>query len=124
MRDTLNLLLLTAALALATVVAGWWAVPVVAGVWTFVAPRRGAVLYAAAAGAFAWGALLVWYGRSAPVGGVDALLTQLLSVPANSFTALTLVYAALLAGSAALVAQSFRAPAPIRSRSSRRSTSG
>lgn len=109
MRQLANLLALTAVLAVATVLIGWSAVPVVAAVWVYSMPRRGAVIYAAVAGALAWGGLLLWYARSAPIGAADALVTEILGVPARSLIVLTLAYAALLSGSAALVAQWIRA---------------
>ncbi len=105
MRTLASLLGLTLALAAATAIAGWWTVPVVAALWTVLLPRPGAALYAAIAGVFAWGALLLWSAQSAPIGALDILLTKILGVPAGGPIVLTLAYAGLLAGSAAMVAQ-------------------
>jgi hypothetical protein len=110
MRAIVNLVALILTLIVATVFVAWWAVPVVAFAWTLATPRRAAVFYAAFAGATAWGALLSWMSRSAPIGQVDALMAQIMDVPERSIVLLTLTYAALLAGSAALVAQSIRPP--------------
>lgn len=108
MRALGNLVALVLTLAIATVVVGWWAVPLVSGIWTLAAPRRAAVLYASFAGAAAWGAMLLVIARGGPVGAVDALLARIMNVPSHTLTGLTLMYAALLAGSAALLAQALR----------------
>ncbi|HKS06696.1 MAG TPA: hypothetical protein VJR92_10320 [Gemmatimonadaceae bacterium] len=110
MRAVANLIAFTLTLIITTVFVGWWTVPVVAFVWTLATPRRAAVIYAAFAGAMAWGALLSWMSRTAPIGAVDSLMAQIMDVPQRSIVMLTLAYAALLAGSAALVAQSIRPP--------------
>ena len=110
MRAVVNVIALTLTLIVATVFVAWWTVPVVSFVWTLAAPRRAAVFYAAFSGAAAWGALLAWMSRSAPIGDVDALMSRIMDVPERSIVLLTLAYAGLLAGSAALVAQSIRPP--------------
>lgn len=110
MRTAANLIALILTLAVATAIAGWWTVPVVAFVWTLASPRRAAVFYASFAGAVAWGSLLAWMARTAPVGAVDALMASIMDVPERAIIALTLAYAALLAGTAALVAQAIRPP--------------
>ena len=112
MRAALNMIAFIIAIALATALIGWWTVPIVAAAWTYALPRRAGVLYAALAGAFAWGVLLVWASQSAPVTPVDTLLTQILGVPARSLIALTLAYGALLSGAAALLVQAIRPPQP------------
>jgi hypothetical protein len=108
MRTLANLLALALVLALTTIVAGWWTIPIVSGLWTLAAPRRAAVLYAVAAGAIAWGALLLWTARAGPVGAVDTLLAQMLHIPPRALIGLTMLYASLLSGAAALVAQAIR----------------
>ncbi len=96
-------LLLTILCAIATVLVAWWAVPVVVAVWTALLPRRGGVLTATAAGAAAWGGLLLFAARNGRIDDVAALLGAILGASAWSVVALTLLYGALLAGSAALV---------------------
>lgn len=103
--------LLALVAALATVFVGWWTVPLVAGIWTLAVPRRGSALSAALAAAAAWSALLAIAARSGPIGGVADLMGQVLSVPPPAVITLTVAYGALLAGSAALVAQAVRPPA-------------
>jgi len=48
--------------------------------------------------------------RVGPVAAVDSLLAQIMNVPPHALIELTVLYGALLAGSAALVAQSIRPP--------------
>jgi hypothetical protein len=95
-------------IAVATAVAGWWAVPIASAVWTLALPRRGGVMIAAFSGAAAWGMLLLLLRRDGPVGDVDRVLSGTLGLPPGAGVGLTLAYAALLAGAAALVAQSVR----------------
>jgi hypothetical protein len=108
MRALANLIALILTLAIATVVVGWWSVPVVAGLWTLAAPRRAAVIYASFAGAAAWGTMLLLIARVGPVTAVDSLLAQIMNVPPHALIEFTVLYGALLAGSAALLAQSIR----------------
>lgn len=101
---------LALAIAVATAVAGWWAVPITSAVWTLALPRRGGVLIAAFSGAAAWGILLLLLRRDGPVGAVDRVLSGTLQLPPGGAIGLTLAFAGLLAGAAALVAQSIREP--------------
>jgi hypothetical protein len=110
MRALTNILALTLTLLVATVLVGWWTVPLIAGVWTLAAPRRAAVFYAAFAGASAWGALLVLRARDGGLARIDALLSQIMHAPGPLLIGLSVFYPALLAGAAALVAQSLRPP--------------
>jgi hypothetical protein len=110
MRVFVNIVALVLTFSVATVLGGWWTVPLVSGLWTLAAPRRAAVLYATFAAVLAWGALLVWTARGGPVGAVDRLLAQIMNLPSHAMIGLTLLYAALLAGSAALLAQAIRPP--------------
>jgi heme A synthase len=107
-----NTALLALVIALATVFAGWWTVPFAAAVWTLTAPRRGGVIGAAIAGGLAWAALLALASRNGPIGDLAAVLGQIMSVSAAALITLTVAYAALLSGSAALVAQAVRPPPP------------
>jgi len=113
MRALANLVALILTIAIATALVGWWSVPIVAGIWTLAAPRRAAVIYASFAGASAWGSMLLLIARGGPVGELNALLSQIMNVPGWGLIALTIAYGALLAGSAALIAQSIR---PVRFR--------
>jgi hypothetical protein len=110
MRSVLNMIAFIALIAACTAFVGWWTVPLVSAAWTYAAPRRAGVLYAALAGAFAWGVLLIIMSQQGAITPVDTLLSQVLGVPPRSLLALTLAYAALLAGSAALVTQAVKPP--------------
>ena len=97
-------------LAVSTALAGWWAVPIVSAAFTLALPRRGGVMIAAFSGAAAWGLLLMLAGRDGPVGDVDRVLSGTLQLPPGGGMLLTVLFAAVLAGAAALVAQAIRVP--------------
>jgi hypothetical protein len=104
--------LMAIAIALGTMVAGWWTVPLIAAMWTFAFPRRAAILSAAFAAIVAWSALLALASRSGPIGELADLLAQVLGITSAALLAVTLAYAGLLAGAAALLAQAIRPAAP------------
>jgi hypothetical protein len=82
--------------------------------WTIVVPRRGAAISATLGAALAWTALLMVAAGGGPVVALAELLAQILSVSSAAVLTLTVAYAALLAGTAALLGQALR-PAPARS---------
>lgn len=91
-----------AAIATCTWVVGWWMVPVVAGIYGFV--RRGDAatpLLAGLAGTIAWGVLLALSASGAPNGSVSDAVGRAMRVGPGPLMALTLIYPALLAASAA-----------------------
>ncbi len=88
----------------ATVLLGWWAVPIVAAGWSMLVPRVGNVLAATLAGAAAWTALLLVGSRSGRIGSVADLLGAIVGTSGVAMLVLTVLYGALLAGSAALLA--------------------
>lgn len=100
--------LLGVAITAGTVSGGWWTVPLIAGAWTLIFPRRASVLSAAVAAIVAWSALLAIASRSGPVGELAELLAQILGITSAALLAVTVAYAALLAGAAALLAQAIR----------------
>jgi hypothetical protein len=92
-----------AALAAAgTILTGWWIVPILAAGWVRVLPRhrRGARTVALGA-ALGWGAILTWSVSQGPVAGMAVRLSSVLGLPSWGFTAATLLFPALLAGTAA-----------------------
>lgn len=109
-----NTALLALILALGTVFAGWWSVPLLAAIWTLALPSRGSAISAGVAGGLAWAGLLLLSARNAPVTNLANVLGQIMSVSGASLLTMTVAYAALLAGAAALVAST------VVSRSSRR----
>ena len=108
-RRLLAILVLAAALAVGTAYGGWWTVPVVAAVGARVFPHA-PVRTAAAAGALAWGVLLGWTAWQAPASSLALRMAVLFHLPPWGFPALTLLFPALLAASAARAVR--RAPFP------------
>jgi hypothetical protein len=105
-RQAAAFLVLTLAFAAASVL-GWWAIPATAAFWGILRPvARRPALVAAAAAALAWtGWLLV--DALSPRGDFSGLATRLagiFSLPSPALVAITIVFAALLAGSAAYLA--------------------
>jgi hypothetical protein len=98
-----------AAMAVGTWSAGWWAVPLVGAAWGWVAAAdRTLPLQAALAGANAWGALLA---LQLPGGGMERVagtVGTLLGIGGPALVALTLLYPALLAASAAALVRAVR----------------
>ena len=105
MRQAAAFLVLALAFAAASVL-GWWAIPATAALWGFLRPvARRPALVAAAAAALAWTAWLVVDALS-PRGDFRGLATRLagiFSLPAPALLAVTVIFAALLAGTAAYV---------------------
>jgi hypothetical protein len=102
MRSFLAVLLLAAAFAIATVVLGWWSVPIVAAAGAVV--RRGiprTVWMAALAAALAWAALLAWLAARGPLGVLATQLAGVMTLPAVVLPLVTVIFPALLAWSAA-----------------------
>jgi len=93
-------LLLVILIALGTVIVGWWTVPVIAAVYGLVFPEKKHWLGTALAGLVAWGVLLdiTWF--QGPVLELAGKVGGVFSLPAPAFIALTLIFPALLAGSA------------------------
>jgi hypothetical protein len=112
MRHAAGFWLLTLAFAAASAL-GWWAIPATAALWGALRPiARRPGLYAAVAAALAWSGWLLVDAIS-PRGDFTALAVRLggiFSLPAPALLAVTVLFAALLAGIAAYVALSL-APA-------------
>jgi hypothetical protein len=96
----LRVLMLAIVIALGTVLAGWWAVPIVAllfGLLMRGSPAPGTT--AAASGALAWGGYLgLAAAGGAPVGRFAASLAASMQLPGWAPLLATLVFPALLAG--------------------------
>lgn len=105
MRQAAAFLVLSLAFAAASIL-GWWAIPATAALWGLLRPiARRPALFAAAAAALAWSGWLLVDGLS-PRGDFSGLATRLagiFSLPAPALLAVTVLFAALLAGSAAYV---------------------
>jgi hypothetical protein len=94
--------LLAAAFAAATAGLGWWSVAVVAALWGVLArTRRRPAAAAAVAAALAWGALLLWTTSRGAAGALAGKLGTTMGIPPAALFGVTLLFAALLAWSAA-----------------------
>ena len=108
MRTVFLWLLLVAAFGLATALLGWWTVPVLGALWGLAATGGRLWLGAALAAAAAWAVLLTLTALAGPVGELAVKLGGVMGVPGVFLVLLTLLFPALLAGSAAELAASAR----------------
>ena len=104
MRRLAQILMLSAAFALATLVFGWWIVPGLAFVWGVLArsdvkPGKAAAL-AAGLGSV-W--LLVWTAGTGPAGELARRAAGVLAIPSVVFVAVTLVFPMVLAWGAGVL---------------------
>lgn len=89
----------------ATMLLGWWSVAAVGIVSSLASPPgRAAVLEAGGGAALGWAAILAGSAVSGPIWVLAQRVGPVFGVPAFGFLAIALVFPALLAGSAALVA--------------------
>jgi hypothetical protein len=102
---TIRLLAVVAALVAGlTWIVGWWGVPLVAAVsgalmWT----RRDIAWLVAFAAGISWSALILVDGFSDRFGALASVVGGTLGVPAGALLAVTLLFAGLLAWSAATI---------------------
>jgi hypothetical protein len=111
MRLLARAILLAAAMALATILLGWWSVPLLGAAWGWLergGPRP--IATAALAAALGWAALLLWDGARGPVASFGATLGGVVHAPAWALLLLTVAYAAALAAAAASVTRGLGAP--------------
>jgi hypothetical protein len=98
------LTIVAAILVAATWVAGWWGVPLIAAVvGVLLCTRRGIAGLVALAAVIAWSVLILVDGASGRFGVLAGLLGSTLQVPAAALLTVTLLFAALLAWSAAAI---------------------
>ena len=96
------LTIVAAILAAATWVAGWWGVPLIAAVvGALLCTRRGIAGLTALAAVIAWSVLILVDGASGRFGALAGLVGGTLQLPAGALLTVTLLFAALLAWSAA-----------------------
>ncbi len=107
----LRILLLGTAFALATIVLGWWGVPVLAAVWGVIAPnRKRAPLLAAVAAGWGWVLLLLWTAVVGPIMILADRAAGVMQMGSASLLGMTVAFAMLLAWAAAMVAGALRSP--------------
>jgi hypothetical protein len=101
-----------AAMALATWLIAWWTVPLVAGAYGYLARHEPwTQLRAAIAGFTSWAILLLVQAPGGGIGRLADAVGGVISIGAFGVTALTLLFPALLAASAAALV---RAVSPTR----------
>ena len=106
----LSVLVLATVLALATMFLGWWCVPVLALLWGLATAHwlRRSAAAAALASVLAWGALLVLDALGGQLVGLGTLFGSIAKQPPAVFFALSLLFPALLAWSAAAIGADLR----------------
>ena len=91
--------------AVATSLAGWWLIPVLAAVWVRVAPRTDLPATICGLGAASgWAVLLLVDTAQGPAGMVARRAGGVFLLPGWAFAGLTLLFGALLASTTAIVA--------------------
>ena len=105
----LRIAVVAAVTVAATILLGWWSVAAVGIVSGLVSPPgRATVLETGGGAAIGWAAILAASAVSGPIWVVAQRVGPVFGVPASGFLAIALVFPALLAGSAALVAGELR----------------
>jgi len=91
--------------AVATGLAGWWLIPVLAAVWVRLLPRADLPATTCGVGAASgWALLLLVDAAQGPASTVARRAGGVFLVPGWAFVGLTLLFGALLASTAAIVA--------------------
>ena len=99
-------LLLSVAFAVGTAAVGWWAVPAVAVLWTVLTKNeRSHPMFVGLAALLAWCALLAVAATRGPVMVLAEVVGGIVSIGAAGALCITLVYPALVAALAAVVAR-------------------
>ena len=96
--------LLTTAMTAGTMAAGWWTVAVIAAGWSLLTrSERAHHLTVATSAALSWALLLGVMSLRGPVARVSEILGGIIPVGTLGIFAVTLLFPALLAGSASVV---------------------
>ena len=90
--------------AVGTAVVGWWIVPILAALWMRVLPSdRSAVATTTVGAAAGWLILVGAMALQGPVPAVAAMCSAVLGLPRWGFPLVTVLFPAMLAGSAAVL---------------------
>ena len=109
MRTGLRVALLALAVAFATAVLGWWVVPLLGAVWgTIASPGTRPGFTMSAAAGIGWVLLLLWTAAPGPLWEVARKVGGVMSVPGWALIVVTVGFPMVLAGSAAVLAGTFR----------------
>ena len=102
MRSMILWFVLLVVFALATAALGWWTVPIVAAAWGLTRPSGSSGWWTAALVASAsWAVLLVATAMRGPVVELASVVGGIFELPGFAMIFLSLIFPALLAGSAA-----------------------
>lgn len=100
----IDIIVLAVAFAAGTLFVGWWSIPAIALVWGWlVGPARRPATRAAAGVAVAWIAFLMHDAMRGPVGKLARTLGALMHLPSVVLVVVTVLFAIILAWSAAIV---------------------
>jgi len=100
----IDIILLGVAFAAGTLFVGWWSIPIIAVVWGWlVGPARRPATRAAAGVALAWLGFLAYDAMRGPLGRLARTLGATMKLPPAVLVAVTLIFAVMLAWSAAIV---------------------
>ncbi len=97
MRRAGQVLLLSGAIALATIVFGWVTVPVLAFAWGVVASDSKPGAVSGMAAGLGWGWLLLWTAAVGPAGELASRAGGVLSIPSVALVMVTLLFPMVLA---------------------------
>ncbi len=104
-RSVLRITLLLLAFCLATILAGWWCLPVLGLIWGGISEKVERPVATAAAGAAGgWALLLIWDAFRGPVLELASTVGEVLSLPGPMVLGLSLLFPAAVAGSCTLLA--------------------
>lgn len=110
MRGFVRGILLAEAFAVATYALGWWTVPVIAAVWALISRDRRAPSLTALCAAGGWATLLLLDAAKGPVGNMASRLGGVMGIPPAMLYAVTLLFPALLAWTAATIVSRAASP--------------
>lgn len=105
MSKLVRYVLLAEAFAVATFGLGWWAVPIIAAAWGFFSTDPARVRNVALAAALGWATLLILDAVRGPVSAMGTQLGAVMGLPPVVLYLVTLVFPALLALCAAMIAR-------------------
>jgi len=109
LRSVVKFVLITEAFAVATFALGWWIVPVFAFILGMTLDReRGPVRYAALCAAAGWLSLLLLDAARGPLMALATRFGGVMKVPSIALIAITLLFPALLALTAATIGKALK----------------
>lgn len=109
MKTALGIVMLAAAFAAGTAAVGWWAVPVIAFAWGWIADRaKRPALVAGTSALVGWGLLVLWDATGPAFRDVAAGVGAVLKTSASGFVEISLLFPLVVAMAAAGAANALR----------------